>query len=182
MCGDACSDGARAQIDLQKMLSRLGESRFAFLKHQRIGTKLLAKCHRYSVLELCTPHLQDILEFVCLGRKRLAQDNHRAKQGIDFELKRELDCCRINIVCALSGVHMLVRMKMLILTTLITEDFEREIRYHLVCIRVGRGSRTPWMTSTTKCSCSFPSRISSQQIVVDACALRLSHGRLPVCG
>jgi hypothetical protein len=93
------------------------------VEHDSVGAELLTQRHWDRVLKLGATHFQHAPEFFGFRFESLTQASHRTEQLIDVELKRQLDCRRIDVICALPDVDVFVRVHLLIVSTRVAKDF-----------------------------------------------------------
>ena len=87
------------------------EPLLVFAEHDRERAELLPERHRHRILQLRSAHLQVVLEFFRFAFERCAQHGHRLDQLHDARVRRDFQGSRVDIVGALSEVHVLVRVE-----------------------------------------------------------------------
>ena len=107
-----------------------------------VCVKLLSDSHRNCILQLCTSHLDGVgilLSLVAESADKSGKSAHEMSIHAD---EGEADGCRINIICTLSAVAMVVRRNIQIVTLLASQDFKGTVGDHLISIHIDRSSST----------------------------------------
>ena len=87
-------------------------------------------------------HLEHLVELPSLGEEGLLELAQRLHVALQPEDQPEVESRRIDVICRLPEVHMVVGIDVLVLAFLVAQNFEREIGDHLVGVHVGRRART----------------------------------------
>ena len=104
--------------------------------------EFLTERHWNCILQLGTAHLDDICIFVCLVAECADQTSQSTYQVCIHTNQSQTDRGWVNVVGALSTVAMVVRRAELIVTLLVTHDFECTVSNHLVGIHINRSTCT----------------------------------------
>ena len=106
------------------------------------SVEFLAERHRDGVLEMGASHLQDILKLLALGEERIPEPAQLLHVAFQPQDQTEVECRRVDVVRGLPEVHVVVRIDVLVLSLLVAEALEGEVRDHLVGVHVDRGAGT----------------------------------------
>eukprot|EP00756_Hemistasia_phaeocysticola_P033568 Hpha_TRINITY_DN16472_c0_g4::TRINITY_DN16472_c0_g4_i11::g.160713::m.160713 len=108
----------------------------------RQGEELLPQSHWHRVLELSTPHLDDMVELYTLRAEGLGDLGHCCDQLRRRHHDGQPERSRVGVVCRLRLVDVVVRVNVFVGTLLVPKDLIGTVRNDFVGVHVGRGSCT----------------------------------------
>ena len=113
------------------------DSRDAVVKLLDVAGELLAESQRRRVHHMCSANLDDVLEFLLLGEKRIAELLEAGKQNIvDFKSSGDVHRGRISAVRRLRLVHVIVGVDGRLGADLAAEKQVGAVRNDLVAVHV----------------------------------------------
>ena len=95
---DTCTNGCRTQVYLQEEIGNLVQAAHLLVKSNGKCFELLAKCHRHSILQLCTAHLYNVVELLAFCTENGNKTLQLAHKVLVMQNKTQLEGCGIGIV------------------------------------------------------------------------------------
>ena len=136
-CVEPGADGGGAQIDLMQQSGGFDQTRLVFAQHHHERAELLAERHRYRILQLRAPDLDEAGKFLRLAVEGVLQNAHRGGQVVTRFDQAHIHRGRISIVGRLAEIDVIVRVKPGILALFVPKQFQRAVGDDLIGVHVG---------------------------------------------